>query len=291
MKTTTVIYFPGDDSIIFALAAALEAGYNIHPAIQMNELWDIESEKIILLNIESNETKFVDLGLYLNLQQSRICGTVKLDDLYFAADENKFNSKEISLIWKILKRNKCYINDAILMQAEYSENTDIRIKRYTSALRASLVKATNTRDMLFYYKTLENIAREIQTKRDNLEIDILARYNWKMINATNEALERISFDHAFMIPNRNVAYAYLSNISPWLDMYNLKQQALEKFGYLIILQYRLHNEDYTWIGSQQIDVRQFFDLPRKGDQHEILLIGSHQYISRLIKKRILDLIQ
>ena len=291
MKTTTVIYFPGDDSIIFALAAALEAGYNIHPVIQMDELWDIESEKIILLNIENNKSKFVDLELFLNLQKPRICGTTDLQKLYFAGSENKFNSREIAMIWKILKRNKCYINDAILMRAEYSENTDIRIQRYASALRASLVKATNTRDMLFYYKTIENIAREIQSKKDNLEIDILARYSWKMNNITNEALERISFDHMFMIPNRNVAYAYLSNISPWLDIYSLKQQALKKFGYLIILQYRLHNEDYTWIGSEQIDVRQFFDLPRKGDQHDILLIGGHQYISRLIKKRILDLIQ
>ncbi|PKM88519.1 hypothetical protein CVU83_01625 [Candidatus Falkowbacteria bacterium HGW-Falkowbacteria-2] len=309
---TTVAYFPGDYTIVYALAACLKAGFELHPASNMHELWDINSRQIVLLDIDSENPAFADFESYREYMRPKIISCLSLADLYESATQKLNNNKVALQIWKQLIDIDDVFKSIVSLKKGYLK--DITIKRFAYALRSASIKASNTNDQLFYYKTLENIAAEIADLNSNSEIDILAIYCERVNDTTKAAFKRITCNHSiFTIPYREVAYAYLANISPWLDLDELKKMAKEHYPYLSILQYRANDKEYTWIGSKynQLDIRQFFDLPRKVCEYqyleaeeawiisrdsssptsddEFIGVGSHRHVSRFLRRKIKEL--
>ncbi|MDP3837026.1 MAG: hypothetical protein Q8Q67_02915 [bacterium] len=309
----TVAYNPSDYTIVYALAACLRAGFNLHPASNMRELWGINSSQIILLDIDEHNPAFVDLNSYQKIISNKVVSKFLLTDLYSNANHILRDNIYAHRIWKhLLDIDDVFENIASLKQGHPK---DISIKRYAYALHSASVKANNTDDPLFYYKTLEAIAHEIAGVKSYAEIDLLAIYRERVSETTKTAFGRISCDHkVFSIPYREVAYAYLANVSPWLDLDELKRMTKEYYPYLSILQYRANNREYTWIGSKdnRLDIRQFFDLPEKNCEYrfieeeeawiishdangppipndEFVGTGRHRYVSRFLREKIKEL--
>lgn len=300
----TVAYFPGDYTIVYALAACLRAGFNLHPAANMQDLWGINTPHIILLDIDNANPAFTDLNTYQELMSTKILGRILLADLR-SGNQVLHDNFYTRRIWK----HAFDIDD--FFESITSSKTD---SRHARALHAASVKARNTGDPEFYTKTLETIAHEIAGFTKFTEIDLLAIFCERVSETTKATFERISCDHkVFDIPNREVAYAYLANISPWLDLDEIKRMAKERYPYLCILQYRANDQEYTWLATSgsRLNIRQFFDLPSNNIEHqfneetetwvtrdtndqatatnEFVGIGSHKYISRYLKNKIKEL--
>ncbi|MGE5425936.1 MAG: hypothetical protein ACM3PZ_02595 [Bacillota bacterium] len=288
MKTNVVAYFPGDTSMIFALAAFLKAGYCLHPAWRMRDLWGIEARKICLLDFDGKEKNFPDLEIFICANAWKIELKTSLHRLYSQEYSNQNNPLAIKLR-KIIFTDGSLTKNVTAIKADVPPS-EPEMMRYYFALKAARIKAANTEDEGFYTRTLESIAREIASGSSYSDIDLLANFCQRVDMATEAAFEKINTNQdLFNIPGRPVAYGYLSNISPWLDLPVLKLQAQKSFPYLCILQYRKKDRELTWIGTNSVlDLELFFDLPCQG-KNELLIEGSHRQVTKLLKSKIIEI--
>ncbi len=281
-----VIFNPGDASIIFALAACLQAGYKIIPASSMSEIWDNENKPTVLLDIYQNDPRYPDLDIYLELQAAKIKHVISLHDMY-----HKKASQDAGALEIMKYVTPQMITDANNMKDFNRWNQDKLAVRYGQSLKAAKVRSLNDEDEYIYQQAVVYAAYEIFTKKKNYEIDTLAEAYQKMINVTLTAKQKVETnDSPFTIPNRDVAFGYLDHISPWLDLEKVKKDSLILFPYLVVIQYKNNGEDYTWVGSEGLlNVRHFINITGPGSPHQILLKGSHKKVTQHIRQAIAEI--
>ncbi len=301
----TVKFYPGEASNVFALAAALKAGYKIVPASSMSELWSNEPEErsyfatgkfspeeIILLDIYPNDPSFSDLDIYLKMQRGKIKGTInaqEIQDLSPTLGLTKYKG-----IYRFLNYfDKHMAADARDLRREETWTYNQVAKRYGLALRAANIKAYNTAKQSFYAQALMDCALEIATKKRNFQVDDLVSGYFKG-KGEDLAAAKAKFStsgHPFVLPGRTVAFTYLDNISGWLDLYKLGQEVRQLYPYLAIIQYRKDNKEYNWIISNgKVNVRQLLNLGHlEGDAYQVLIKLPHKVANKDLGRAIADL--
>lgn len=300
---TVIKFYPSEASTVFALAAALKAGYKIVPASSMSELWSndepenkerayfaISPEEIILLDIYANNPTFPDLDIYLKMQGSKIKGAISTQDIQsLSVKPVKYEG-----IFRFLNYFAGQMAaDARDLRREETWSYNQVAKRYGIALRAANIKAYNTAKQSFYAQALMDCALEIATKKRNFQVDDLVSGYFKG-KGEDLAAAKAKFStsgHPFVLPGRTVAFAYLDNISVWLDLYKLGQEVRQLYPYLAIIQYRQNNKEYNWILSNgQVNVRQLINLGHlEGDAYQILVKLPHKEATKKFGRAIADL--
>lgn len=279
MENINVLYDISEDNIIFALAACLREGYQITPIFSTADLWD-HGENLILLNILEHTS--ADIQLFRAMKKLHIKGEIDtrdLNNIYF-----KTTYQNHAEILKIVKFMNLPIN---LMTAQNlgdkaAWTSDQYAGRYGPALKAARVKALNTNDQKFLQTTIFFIAKEIYTHQKDRDIDNLVDWYQKTKKTTAEAWKKIKINTTlFNFPD--IAFAYLDEISPWLDLEAIKKDALASFKVLTVLQYRQDKQEYTWIGSQLPAAQDIFFLKNKGDYFETTITAPHSEVIRNIQ--------
>jgi hypothetical protein len=298
---TVIKFYPGEASNVFALAAALKAGYKIIPVPSMMEIWSGEveksfsektnnSEEILLLDIYADNPNFPDLDIYLKMQGPKIKGITNTQDL----QSMSLSSTKYQGIYRFLNYFAGQMAaDARDLRREQTWLHNKVAERYGRALRAATIKAYNTANKSFYGQALIDCALEIASKKRNSQVDDLVNGYLKGKNedlATAKAKFSTS-GHPFVLPSRTVAFAYLDNISGWLDLYTLGQEIRRLYPYLAIIQYRKNNKEYNWIISDgQVNVRQLLNLGHlEGDAYQVLIKLPHKVATKKFSREISDL--
>lgn len=298
---TVIKFYPGEASNVFALAAALKAGYKIIPVPSMMEIWCGEVEKsfsekiinleeILLLDIYADNPDFPDLDIYLKMQGPKIKGITNTQDLQsMSLDSTKYQgiyrflnyfAGQMAADARDLRREQTWLHNKVA-------------ERYGRALRAATIKSYNTANKAFYAQALMDCALEIASKKRNFQIDDLVNGYLKGKNE-DLAAAKAKFStsgHPFVLPGRTVAFAYLDNISGWLDLYSLGQEIRQLYPYLAIIQYRKNNKEYNWIISNgQVNVRQLLNLGHlEGDAYQVLVKLPHKVANKKFGREISDL--
>ncbi len=293
---TVIKFYPGEASNVFALAAALKAGYKIIPVSSMMEIWcgEVEDtdevEEILLLDIYADNANFPDLGVYLQMQGAKIKGMTNTQDL----QSMSLNSTQYQGIYRFLNYFAGQMAaDARDLRRPETWSYNKVAERYGRALRAATIKAYNTANKAFYAQALMDCALEIASKKRNFQIDDLVNGYLKGQNE-DLAAAKAKFStsgHPFVLPGRTVAFAYLDNISGWLDLYTLGQEIRQLYPYLAIIQYRQNNKEYNWIISNgRVNVRQLLNLGHlEGDPYQVLIKLPHKVAAKKFGREISDL--
>jgi hypothetical protein len=303
-----IFFHPLTHNIVFVLAAALQAGYKILPALSMETLWDSDADEIILLDIHmDNNFHFPDLDIYLEFKNGTIKSTLYTEELYadFIQEKNldklKFwppeqnHSGALEIIGHLLANNRQMIKDAIAMADENLWLENKTASRYGKALYAAGNKAKNMEDYHIYTEAIIAAAVEISTApKRSLAVEEILNGFARGRDSLAAALEKLSAKAPFEIPGKKgkIGFAYIDTITPWLDIDRLRNEALNRFPYMAVIQYRQNNEDLTWIGSTEINISGIFSTPLGSgyNKNRITLIGPANEMIDIIRRVITNTI-
>jgi len=279
-----IIFDAHEPSIICALSYFLDQGYELKsaPPERIETLWN--NPNIWLLNVKySIFGAKKDFDFFLDFHQDRIISLQDLIDF----DENSNLSQEAQVFLKGWKKELSLIDLAHKIGDPKTWGYSKMAARYGKALISS--RTLNSHKI--HENRMISAAREISNKKENFEIiDLSAKYP-QISQATKKALEKIFIKNSdFSIPNREVAYGFLDNLSPLADFYAIKQEALKNFSYLTVIQFRDNNQEFTWLGSKNINIRQLFGINKTGNQQEVLLKGKFKEINKNFRKIISEII-
>ena len=280
-----IIYNAFDYSAVFFLAAAKKAGYIPLSACSPSKLWASESENIILCNINPTKIAFSiqyhpDVELYL-IEKIKM-----IKALFFPPftewDKKKSYLNELMAYYTPTMRK----NDQDIRSGNWDHND--QAERYAKALKTAMVKGSNNS-----WDEYESVLQAAITEIANGQTSQLVNnfyYNYtRVAKASQNAIMRFKTNKILKIPQRQIAFAYLDNVSDYLDFSYLRRHCLKTYPYLSIIQYRQYGKEYTWlISNKKLEVCQFFKLP-PGNKYEALIEASHQAVLNHLQEVIAEL--
>ncbi len=283
-----LLFHPKEKSIPFALAAAIIAGYKVVPASSMEELWDLDADSLVLLDIFPDNPSFVDMNTYSYLQGPRITGVLSLQDVNNVKIQTENKGEGAQEILRRLSRE--LIADARdVRHPETWEHNNIA-RRYGEALEAARIQAEHRRNPKTFSFSLIEAAMEIASQKQSAVITALQNYYNSVVKiVTKKAQNKIELNSDLVtVAGREIASCYLHQIAEGVDLDALKIKTLSISPYLGIIQYRQktpngNTKEYTWLGSREINLRNLLNL-KKGDPHEAILVGPHKTIIRLLRQ-------
>ncbi|MDD3285807.1 MAG: hypothetical protein PHG95_04235 [Patescibacteria group bacterium] len=265
MAEKIIVFDAHEPSLVCALSYFLEQGYKLEgsPLEEIAILWDNPDAWLFNINImDSNQE--TDFYLFEILHPHK---HISLQNLIDLGEDKNLNPEANALLrdWK-QQRSLMALAREIREKKTYS---DYAI-RYMMALTVSRTTKGEKENAEIFIAA----ARELAYKKKNFEITNLANQYPTVAKATENAIQKIKIQpSAFDIPNRQVAYGYLDNVSPMVDLYAIKKEITNKFPYLAVIQYRKNSEEFTCIVSKELDLQKIFLL----DKNEALTKGELTY--------------
>lgn len=277
-----IIYFnPSDYRILFLLEASIRAGYKPIYGYNFQEIW--EADEIILLNIDPKK-ELEKQGIHPDLA---ICLKFKLINfqawLDFPGDLDKNNLS----VQNILR----YFSPQMEIDSLDLKNSNRWIEkpnlsRYAKALHAAQVISNNKDDVTEYAELLISIAQSLIEQKNHVNIDTFCMQHQRVLDATDHCFGKINTKHNVLkLPGREIAYAYLDQVSDYLDLASLRKKCLQNFPFLTIIQYRQLGKEYNWfISKKELNVQTVFQLPASDNNYEILIEYPHNLMHQHLKK-------
>lgn len=280
-----IIYNAFDYSAVFFLAAAKKAGYLPLSACSPSKLWANGAEEIILCNI--NPTKITssvqyhpDVELYL-IDKIRIISGL-LFSPFTEWDKRKSSLNELMAHYTPSMRQ----NDQDIRSKNWNHNEEAQ--RYAKALKAAMVKGSNS-SWDEYESVLQAAINEIADGCPSPLVGNFYFHYARVMQTTENAIARLEVNTLLKIPKRQIAFAYLDNISDYLDFSHLRRYCLKTYPYLSIIQYRQYGQEYTWfMSNKKLEVCQFFRLP-PGNKYEALISAPHKTVLHHLQEVIAEL--
>ncbi len=284
MDTNKIIVFNAyEPSIVCPLSYFWNQGYHPYsaPLVDIEVLWD--NPDVWLLGVSPGiSTKKTDFDIFLDFHQDKI---ISLQNLVDFKEDRDLNPEAKTLLsgWRQQTR----------LRALAREIRDQNTWSY-SKIAARYGKALTASRTLNNHKNHENLmlgaAREIQNKKNNFEITKLAEQHQQIVETTEKILKKIRIkDSDFSIPNREVAYGYLDNLSPLADLYDIKQEALKRFPYLVVIQFRHYGQEFTWLGSRSLNIRQLLLINEASNNQEVLIKRPFKKINKEFREIISEI--
>lgn len=280
-----IVYDPRDTSIVCALSHFWSQGYELHaePFIGKNLCEILNNSNFWLLNTSQNIELKTDFDVFMWYSTSR---KISLQDLS-NINPGKHESPEITEFLKSWRQNRSLMALAREMRDSKTWNYAHKAARLSKALTVSRIINT-PQD---HIRMMMMVIAELNSEDSSLALDRLsAEYN-EITRITTKILEKIKVqDSPFSLPGQAVAYAYLDNLSGYADIENIRKEALKKFPFLVILQFKKNGRGYTWIGSSKVNVRKIFDIQEPGSSNEILYAGDIKLTTKLLRQKIAELV-
>jgi hypothetical protein len=268
------LYQPSSPGVAFIIAACKISGLTIKPMLKMSDLWDAwaEYDEIVLIHTKVDISIFDAWELFLDLAISSIPSYMNPLDLQ-AEDEYP----QTQTVLEIMKQTGLLKNAQDSQNPEKWKGNKIAA-RYGKALKTAKIFLDNQDNPTALSRLFEDAAIEILYGKENKEITTFE----KSISRCNEALKNAL--NKINLKNYNIAYAYLDNLSPWLDLSELQKEIFKLHGFLSILQYRKNNKELTWIGSNgKFNINEIFNIKNnKKSPYAILIEGPHQEVQNRI---------
>lgn len=282
-----LLFHPKEKSLPFALAAAMMAGYKVAPASSMEELWDVDANSLVLLDIFPDNPTFTDIDIFSQLQGPRINGILSLQDVNNVKIQTEHKGEGAQSILRQLSRE--LIADARDVRHPETWGHNNIARRYGEAIESARIQAEHRYNPKTFSFALIEAALEIASQKQSAVITALQNYyNTVVKTATQKAQGKIEFNRLITVAGQEIASCYLHQIAEGLDLDSLKAKTLNISPYLSIVQYRRktangNTKDYTWLGSREINLRSLLNLG-PGDPKEAILIGSHKTIIKLLRQ-------
>jgi hypothetical protein len=160
--------------------------------------------------------------------------------------------------------------------------------RYGKSLYVARIYPKNIKNSNFFTKILEKVIVEINDGKQNYEISFYEDNYINCLPTLIRAKNKIRTKNApIKLGNKKIAYGYLDTISSWLDLDKLKKDLLIIHPFLVVIQYRLKKINYTWIGSNNININLIFNIKNNSkSSHNFTIKGSPAKIIEYLKKQI-----
>jgi len=290
-----MIFNPKNYSGLILATAALKAGYTLVSSFRPLLFWDCDATEIILLNINPQTTTcddqcHSDLSLFLNNHVKDIKATIFSP---FTEKDALHQDIDDIIYYHYLISKKLRLTDHDLHNWEVSQNA--LTLYYVRALHAALIKG-NHYNLDEYESLWTEIINDLDARfrgkkvSSNYLIESFNNNYQRVKDSTTQAFKKIKVNETIKIPYRNVAFAYLDNISQYLDLAKLKKLCLDAHPYLCIIQYRQNGQELTWfLSKQKLQVDQFFELLKSDNHYEVLINFPHNQMIEHIKRVITEI--
>lgn len=283
MDTQKIIIFDAHEpSIVCALSYFLDQGYELKssPPGNIENLWD--NPDAWLFNVShgiSGDKK--DFDFFLDFHPDK---RISLQDLTDFGESPNLSpeAKDLLIGWKEQSNLRA-------LAREIRDVTSWKYSRRAARYGQALVSSRTLNTHKIHENVMVEAAREIINQKQNFEITHLAEQYPSISRATENAMQKIFIqDSNFSIPSREVAYGYLDNISPLADFYAIRQEALRRFPYLAVIQFRENGQEFTWLGSKRLNIAQMF-LLNEGSKNEALIKGKFKKINNYFRETISEI--
>jgi hypothetical protein len=275
------LYDPNELNAIFILAAIKKLGFKIWPINTMQSLWTwlIDGYYPVFIISEKNRQNFPDLKTYLWLSKAKIGGFIDPCNI-----QKKDVNPDIQLVLTKLKKNSMLKNTEDISHPERWEKNPTAF-RYGKALRAGKIFLKNKHKPERLIKTIDEAITEINEGKQSYSISLYEENYDYCLYILTEVKTKINTNNSpIKFGNKPIAYGYLDNISPWLDLEKLQKDLVILYPFMTIIQYRLDNKEYTWVGSATINVNLIFSIKNNDkNPHGATLKGPHDKIINLLK--------
>jgi hypothetical protein len=280
-----IIYNTFSYDCVFLLAAAKKAGYLPISASSPSSLWNSDVEEIILCNIEpdkisSSPQYHPDIEIYLK-------GKIKFISGFLFTPFREWDKKNLRLN-RIMSFYTAQMrkNDDDMRSGEWQYNEEVIM--YARALKTAMVIGLNT-DWSIYESLMHKVVLEISGQIPSSLIEVYSEVYDRVLETTKKAIGKLEVNSLVQMPKRKIAFAYLDNVSDYLDFLDLRQACLDKYPYLSVIQYRSYGQEYTWlISNEMLDVSQFFKL-ESNNKYEALILAPHKAVLRHLNEVIAEL--
>lgn len=290
-----MIFNPKNYSGLLLAAAAHKANYQLISSFRPSLFLESNATEIVLLNIDpKNITDFTqchaDLPLYLqnNIQ------AIKAFIFSPLIEQDVLNLKLDDIIYfHYLISKKFGLTDNDLYDWELSQNSLARY--YACALHTARVKSRDANLDEYeslWIEILNDLDERFHGKKisQNYLIESYVHHYERVKEVTKQAFKKIKLDETIKFPYRHVAFAYIDNISQYLDLAQLRKLCLETYPYLCIIQYRENDQELTWfLSNKKLQVSQFFELPKSNHDYEALINFPHNKMLEHIKRVIIEI--
>ncbi|MCF7860501.1 hypothetical protein K9M09_02675 [Patescibacteria group bacterium] len=278
------LYQATDPSVVFIIAACKYLKRDVQPLVSMPKLWELweswrQKKDLVFIHSQMDVDIFYDWQSFLNIATDAIGSYINPRDIQ-ATDSHPETHKVLDFMAEsgLLKDAKDSLRPERWEKNKLAE-------RYGKALSAAKIFLENQKKRDNLLQLFENAATEILSGKENFEVTKFAESFVRCVKALNEASAKLSVNEKpFIVAGRKVAYAYLDNLSPWLDLEEFKKRSLNTYPFLTILQYREDNKEYTWMGSKGIiNINQIFDI-KSNNPYRALIQGSYTHTIARLKK-------
>jgi len=286
-RKSVFLYNHNEANNIFILAIAKKLGFQLW---SLENLWDLINTNYSPIFIISDKTflDFPDLLTYLGMPGDKIGGYINVNNI-----QSNDPNPDINLILIYLNRDHMLKNtEDINCIANWERNP--LAARYGKALTMARIFIKNQNKPspwkeLKWREIINEAITEINEAKQSYDISRYAdRYDNYLANL-NEAKAKISTKKPpIRLGNKPIAYGYLDNISPWLDLDKLKRDLLVLYPFIVIIQYRQDDNEYTWIASDKIlNVNLIFNIKNNNKNPYEATIGyPSNKVIYLLRKRV-----
>lgn len=270
-KNSIILYDPNEINAIFILAAIKKLGFEIWSMERVWELFITNYSPIFV--VPENLLKFPDLETYLWVSGG---GVIDINNIK-KTDPNP----DIQLVLNTLRKNSVLNNTRDIKYQERWERNSMA-SRYGKALKAAKIFLNNKGRSGEMAGIISEAITEINEGKQSYNISMYEDNYNRCTSLLTQTKAKISYNCPVKLGNKQISYAYLDKISPWLDLEKLQKDLVILYPFITILQYRSNNREYTWIGSNHVNVSLIFNVKNK-NPHSIILRGSHKKIINFLK--------
>jgi uncharacterized pyridoxamine 5'-phosphate oxidase family protein len=290
-----MIFNPKNYSGLLLAAAALKADYQLISSFRPSLFLESNATEIVLLNIDpKNITDFTQCHADLSLYLKNKIQAIKAFIFSPLIEKDVLNLKLDDIIYfHYLISKKLGLTDEDLYNWEFSQNSLARY--YARALHAARVKSRDANLDEYeslWIEILNDLDERFHGKKvsQNYLIESYVHHYERVKEVTKQAFKKIKLDETIKFPYRHVAFAYIDNISQYLDLAQLRKLCLETYPYLCIIQYRENDQELTWfLSNKKLQVSQFFELPKSNHDYEALINFPHNKMLEHIKRVIIEI--
>jgi len=276
------LYQTTDPGIVFIIAACHSLGLEIRPLTNMSMLWDLWLQERELVFVHSQmDAGIFDADTFLIIAGYSIGSYI--DPLNIQSSDCHHDTQRV-LDFLAISGYRKHVQD-IANPKSWAKNKIAA--RYGKALGAAKIFMAAKDKQTSLSQLFENAAMEVLSGKENHNVSMFEQNFEKCETALSNAHAKLKISaKPFNIAKRKIAFAYLSNLSPWLDLERFQEEALSAYPFLVVIQYKKDEEEYTWIASKgKLNVRKIFDIRRDhANQYKALIRGSHAVMIRLLKE-------
>ncbi|MBN2884906.1 hypothetical protein JXE04_03200 [Patescibacteria group bacterium] len=261
-------------NVVFIMAACKALGLEIKPLLKMSNLWDAwtEYDEMVLISSRIDLSIFEDWFIFLDLAINSIPSSI--NPLEIQDDDSHVETQKVLNFMK----ETGFLKHAQDMQNPEKWKENRLAARYGKSLAVATTFFENQNNLTGLWQLFEDAAIEILYGKENKEITTFNHSESRCSDALENALKKVNFETLPLIANEKVAYAYLDNVSPWLNLRKFQKEVLRLNEVLFVLQYRKNNEELTWIGSNnKLNINKIFGIKNNEESpYEALIKRSHK---------------